>query len=168
MKSRWFATGLIVVGLALLADTVGLVRVGWGTGLWGLLAVFGGYTLYAGFTKPSGRGVFWGTVFLAFGLYCVTTEAGLVVVPTHLQLPLILIVVGIALVLRFVRFPTLWAHLVAGALLLMLGGGIWLDEAGVVDTWQLRGIITMYWPVALILFGAAYLIPQKKAATHSE
>lgn len=162
MKTRWFAIGLILVGAALLADSIGLLHIGWAISIWTLLAIFGGYILWKGFTQPGGKGIVWGTVLLALGVSNVLKDGDLVCIPPHIQFPLLLMVVGLGLVLRFVRVPASWSGLVAGVILLLAGGAVWLDEIGMLDSWQLRGFVTMYWPVALVLFGAAFLIPSRK------
>lgn len=162
MKSKWFAIGLILVGMVLLIDNLGILRVGWGVGLWMLLAILGGYLLVGGLTRPNGRGIFWGMLLLALAVYHVLSGLDLVCIPPYQQFPLVLLVIGAALILRFVRLPGSWAGLVSGVLLVLFGGGILLDEVGLLETWQVRTFVSTYWPVALMLFGAAFLIPQRR------
>ncbi len=159
----FFGLLLILVGAVMLLDRTGVISLGWHSVFWGLVTLLGAYKLYAGFADPAREGIFWGTLFFFVGAYNFLNDLDLLEFSSSLLLPLFLIVMGVGFLLKFFRHLHDW-HLIVPALFFVgLGAAMVLSELGTVGRWEVLGAIKAYWPVALILFGAALLLNRKTA-----
>lgn len=159
----FFGVLLILVGAVMLLDRTGIISMGWHSVFWGLVTLLGAYKVSAGFTGPARGGIFWGTVFFCVGAYNFLNDLDLLEISSSLLLPLFLIVMGVGFLLMFFRHVHDW-HLIVPALFFAgLGTAMVLSELGTVGRWEVLGAIKAYWPVALILFGAALLLNRNTA-----
>ena len=158
MRFPWLGVGLILIGLGLFLDRTGILHFGWMTGIWLLLAVFGGFTLVRGLRCGGRGGIFWGLLLLAFAGYRGLSEAGVLWLPFDVQAPLLLTIIGTGFLLIFVRHIREWAYLVPALFFLATGAAVGMAEVGVLEKWQVREAIGLYWPLAMILFGSAVLL----------
>jgi hypothetical protein len=153
-----FAVLLILIGALMLLDRSHVVEFGWTMVLWTLLAVLGGYKLVSGFRPSGGGSIFWGTVFLAVGCYGVLGELELFALPGGTLFPSLLIVMGIGALLMVLRRPREWHVAVLALLLLLCGAAMLLAEGGYLTRPMVLDLLKQWWPVALIVFGAALLL----------
>ena len=159
MKSRpvWFGIILIVVGLAMLFDHLHILAMSWRVLFWACIAVASGVALVRNIRAKDGA-IFWWTILLFFGVY--KTLRALEVVSFHesMGLPLLLLVAGAALVAMVIAQPARWHMLVPALVCLGLGTAMLLAELDVIAPADVRLAVRNYWPVALVLFGAALLL----------
>ncbi len=174
MKLPWFGIALIVVGGVLFLDRSGFLSFGWGGIFWIFLALFGAWKLITSFPSReaggaggSRGGVFWGTMFLLFGLTNLLEHLDVVDLSSYLFVPLLLGMAGLAFLMLFVSWPREWHVLVPAVVCIGLGAITTAAELGTFDRWELREVVGTYWPVALILFGAALLLNRNSAGSRS-
>jgi LiaI-LiaF-like transmembrane region/LiaF transmembrane domain len=163
MKNKFplFGTLLIVLGATLLLHKTGIVDFSWGLAFWSLVTVAGAFKLYRGFADPRAGGQFWGTVFFLLGLTIVMTDLSVIDLPGFLKFPLLVSLIGVAFLAKFAAMPREWHLLIPGILLTGLGSALVLSELDYLPSWEFVSTLAMYWPVALVLFGAALLLNPK-------
>jgi hypothetical protein len=159
----WFGAGLILIGLALLLERFGVVHVGWGLGLGAVLALFGGFTVVRAFRAGRKQGIYWGAILLGVAGSSVLSDLGILTLEPNIQFPLLVMLLGIGFLLTYVRFPREWIYLIPTGFLIIVGAAIWMSESGWLETWKVRAAISMYWPIALMLLGAAIIMHRKTA-----
>ncbi len=160
-RRSFLGVGLILAGLLLLLGQLHYLTVGWATVLWGALAVLGLYRIILGFTL-AGKGMWFGSMLLGIGGYNVLLAMRVAFIPSYLMLPAIIILAGAGILLGYIAAPRRW-HLLVPALLLMgLGTVMAMAEEGYFSRWDVIDTIQMWWPAALILFGAALLLDKDR------
>jgi LiaI-LiaF-like transmembrane region/LiaF transmembrane domain len=157
----WMGSALIVIGAAMLLNRLGLLDVEWPVVFWTLVSLFGAYKLAAHIKTRRKGGVFWGTFLLLFGAVKALDYAGTIFVYQFYTIPLIFTLVGISLFAAFLVSPGDWQILVPAVLLLGIGVCMTLADFGYMSRWEVNYAVHHYWPVILILFGAALLLRRK-------
>lgn len=153
-----FPVLLILVGALLLLDRLDILAFGWWSLLWGVIAMVGAYKVAAGLRSPGRGGIVWGTIWFFVGLYFVLDEANLIRLPGGAEFPLLLVVVGCGFLLSFLRQWREWHLAVPAVAFLGIGGVMLLAEFGYLGRWMVLDAIRQWWPLALVLFGAALLM----------
>ena len=118
LKYHWFGALLIVAGLTLLLDRLGVFTLGWHGVFWALVMVVGAFKIVRGFSvKPSGGGArFWGTELFLVGLYFLLNQTDLLDFPHFLLPSFICLAVGIGLILVFAGNHRDWHVLIPAAI----------------------------------------------------
>jgi hypothetical protein len=160
MKQRlpWFGFALIAVGAVMLLHRFQVITIGWAEGLWIVLTGVGAVNMVRGFMHHRRGSIFWGWMLAAVAGYLALEKLDVVYLEGYLQMPALLIAVGVGLLLVFARHTAEWAYGLAGAVLGVLGVAIYGAESGWIDNSAVREAISQYWPVGLILLGAAILL----------
>ena len=159
MKSHpvGFGIVLIVVGLAMLLDHLDILAMSWWLIFWASVAVGSAVVLVRNSRHKQG-GVFWLTVLFFFALYKTLRLLGALEFHESMGLPLLMVIAGIGLVAVVVTHPVRWHLLVPAVILIGVGGAMVLAEMDVFTALDVRTAVNNYWPVAVILFGAAMLL----------
>ena len=159
MKSRSVGFGivLIVIGLAMLLDHVHIVSMSWWLIFWASVAAGSAVVLVRNSQQKQG-GVFWLTVLFFLALYKTLQLLGALEFHESMGLPLLLVITGIGLVVVVVTHPVRWHLLVPAVVLIGVGCAMVLAELDLVSAWEVRSVVNTYWPVGVILFGAAMLL----------
>jgi hypothetical protein len=153
-----FAVLLILLGSLMLLDRAGVVTFGWILIFWLILTVLGGFKIGRGFNSGSSGEVFWGAVFFLVGLYNVCADLGILYLPGGFLLPGFLIVMGMGFLLGVIAQPHEWHLLVPALFFLFVGGVMALAEMNLQRPWEILDGIRQWWPLGLVLFGAALLL----------
>jgi hypothetical protein len=163
MKFRfsWFGVALILIGAALLLHRLGVVSLGWHVVAWGVVTLIGVVKLFNGFSLKQRGSAFWGTAFFLIGLYNVVAELGVFEFQEYLVAPALVLTLGTAFLAVFLVMPRDWHNLVPSLFFLGLGTLMVLAEMGFLFRWQVEDLVGTYWPVGLILFGAALLLSRR-------
>ena len=162
-KFPWFGIVLILVGVMMLMSRLHVVPVGWHEVFWGLVAAFGAYKIWTGFTWRNKGAIFWGTLFFLFGVYRVLYRLDIYELPVDFGFPAFVTMVGIGFFMMFISAPREWHLLVPALFFLVLGVGMGMSELGYMYRWEFLRAIKTYWPLALILFGASLLLSRRSA-----
>jgi hypothetical protein len=159
VKSRpvWFGIVLIVVGLAMLLDHLHILSMSWWLIFWASLTVLSA-TLVVRNSRHKEGGTFWLTILFFFGLYKTLRNLGALEIDASLGLPLLLIFAGIGVAVVVLTYPSRWHLVIPAVALTATGVAMMLSELNVISTWDVRTAISNYWPVAVVLFGAAMLL----------
>jgi hypothetical protein len=163
VKSRpvGFGIALVVVGLAMLLDHMHVLAMSWWLIFWASVTAGSAVVLVRNSQNKRG-GVFWLTVLFFFALYKTLRLLGALDFHESMVFPLLLIIAGVGLVVVVVTHPVRWHLLVPAVLLIGAGGAMVLAEFDVLSASEVRTAIRNYWPVAVILFGAAMLLNSGK------
>lgn len=152
---------LIVLGALLLLHQLHYVGISKLAIFWGVLVALGLYKVVAGFTR-NGQGAWFGTMLVGVGGYYLLDEYSIFYLPSYLHLPAFVVLIGAGIFMSFLASPRRWHLLVPSLLLIGLGTVMILSEQGYFDRWEVIDAIRMWWPVALILFGAALLLNRNR------
>lgn len=163
LRFPWFGVGLIAVGAAMLLHRLGVVTFGWHSAFWGVVALFGAYSLITSFTTGRSGAAFWGTVMFVAGAYWILEEMNLLYVSSYLLFPWTVVLVGAGFLMMFAVKPRNWHVLVPSVCFLGAGALMILSEMGYFDRWDVLDAFRMYWPIALILFGITLLLNRKSS-----
>jgi hypothetical protein len=164
-KVSWLGAGLVVLGLAMLVDRLNLVRFGWETALWLLLAVYGAVKAVDAFGKKKAGRVFWGALFFLFGSYSLLRDLGVVELHSSWMLPHVILIVGLSFLMMYASSPREWHLLVPTLAFLGLGVVMILTDYGYLYRYEVVDALRVYWPVGLIMFGLALVV--RRIVPHS-
>ncbi len=159
----WAGITLIAIGAAMLLNRLDILQLEWPVVLWSLVSLFGAYKLATNIRTKRKGGVFWGTFLLLFGAVKALDYTGAIFLYQFYTIPLIFTLVGISLFAAFLVSPGDWQILVPAVLLLGIGVCMILADFGYLSRWEVNYAVHHYWPVILILFGAALLLRHKSA-----
>jgi hypothetical protein len=158
VRRFWFPALLILIGAVMLLERFHVLWIGWPAILWTLVTVGGGVKLYNGLVLKSRGGVFWGLFWFVLGGACLLRSCGIVWLDPGIVVSGLFLVFGAGLFLVFLVAPRSWHVLVPAACFLLVGGAILSTELGYWETWEVAPVVSRWWPVGLVLFGAALLI----------
>lgn len=157
----WLGSALIIVGALLLLDNIAVVGVSWWLLFWGGLAAASG-VVFVRKIRAKQDGSFWWVLLFCFSLYKFLDAAGWIDVPAWYGFPLVLFALAAAFGLQVVARPGDWHMLVPAIVCAAVGIVILLSETGALAQTEARALLASYWPVALLLFGAALLINSRR------
>jgi hypothetical protein len=153
-----FPVLLILVGAALLLDRAHVLSFGWWSIFWAVVTVLGAHKMYLAFRSPAERGMVWGTMLFFVGLYNVLEDFNVLLLPGGTLFPAFLVVVGLGFFLALLRQPREWHLAVPALAFLGIGTVMVLAEIDYLGRWAVLDMIRQWWPIALVLFGAALLL----------
>ncbi len=156
-----FGIILVLLGLVILLDKMGVWYLNWKKIISVLLVVSGAYLGYSGFGLNSNSKVFWGSILFFFGIYLFVDSFGFLNPEIHFFWPVVLITTGLAFLMSFVNRPNDFALLLPAIAFVGLGVLFLLTNLGVIYSFELWESIEKFWPVLLIIFGL-YLILKKR------
>ena len=160
-KFPWFGAILILVGVTMLLSRLHVVPLGWREVFWGLVAAFGAYKIWTGFTWGHKGAIFWGTLLFLFGAYRILYHLEIYELPMDLGFPAFVTMIGIGFFMIFVSAPREWHLLIPALFFLVIGVGMGMSELGYMYRWEFLRAIKTYWPLVLILFGASLLLNRR-------
>ncbi len=152
---------LVLIGLVILLDKLGVMYLSWKKILSVLLVVAGAYLGYSGFGLNSNKKVFWGSILFFFGIYLFIDSFGFLNPEVHFFWPVVLITTGLAFFMSFVNRPNDFALLLPAIALVGIGVLFLLTNLGVIYSFEVWESVEKFWPVLLIIFGL-YLILKKR------
>jgi len=158
----WFGVFLIVVGAGLLLDRLQIVTFGWQRIFWSVCAVCGFGMVIMGFVREYRGHVFWGTILFLYGVFFTLRYFNTFEYHIHLFIPVSLVIIGLAFVMRVVYAPRDWSMLIPGTALVGLGTLLSLAEFGYIDRYDIWHNVRLYWPVLLVLLGLALFFKRKE------
>lgn len=159
----FFAILLILAGVVMLLDRFSFLYITWMGVIWILIALVGASKLWRAVGRPAGGGQFWGTVLFVGGSAMALYEFDILVIPPRLGLPFIILLLGIGTLVKFAFTPREWHLLVPALALLGVGGAMILTVYDYLPYQSLTCTLGTYWPVALVVFGAALLLNRGRA-----
>ena len=159
MKTRpvWLGIALIVVGAAMLLDHLHFFALSWWLVFWATVTVVSAVMLIRNARRREG-GIFWLTILFFFALYKTLRQMGALEIHEEWGFPLLLVIGGIGIGIVVAAHPQRWHLLVPALALIAAGGAMLLAEFNVLSVWEVRSAVSSYWPVAVLLFGAAMLL----------
>ncbi|HXX62874.1 MAG TPA: DUF5668 domain-containing protein [Bacteroidota bacterium] len=152
---------LIAVGLTMLLHRLNVVWIPWRTTIFFLVAAVGAVKLYNGIALKSKGKVFWGMIWFTVGLGLLLDTTYAINLTPGLAVSGLMIAVGLGFMLMFGVRRSQWFHIVPGLIFLAAGSLFLAGELGYLSSWDVAGFCETYWPVGLILFGAALLANYK-------
>ena len=156
-SSIWPGLILIIIGSILLLYKLDIFDFGWyqiyPVVMMGLGILF--FTSIAG--KNQKGAVFPGTILFLLGLFFFLRNYEIVPYDyvRHVG-PVVLIIVGLAFFAVFLTKPSDWGALIPSAVLVVIGSSLLLRKFHVIY-WNVWDVITMYWPILLIVIGAGII-----------
>ena len=156
-SSIWPGLILIIIGSILLLYKLDIFDFGWyqiyPVIMMGLGILF--FTSIAG--KNQKGAVFPGTILFLLGLFFFLRNYEIVPYDyvRHVG-PVVLIIVGLAFFAVFLTKPSDWGALIPSAVLVVIGSSLLLRKFHVIY-WNVWDVITMYWPIFLIVIGAGII-----------
>jgi hypothetical protein len=160
-QSRVFGILLIALGAMLLLDRLEVVSFGWGRIFWMFIGLWGALLAAQGFTlKRRGR-IFWGSLLFFLGIFFTLDAWDLIWLTDELGFGGVSLALGLAFVMVYVVEPRNFGVLVPAMLFVGFGVAMILVELNYLDWWEVRRVIRTYWPLVLILWGAAMLVKRR-------
>jgi len=156
-RFSWFGVALIIFGAVLLAKQFSILAIGFSEVFWGLVALLGFVGVVRGFSRNRRWKVFWASVWFLYGLFFFLRTIGLVDAVFNIFFPATFMIFGLAFLMAYLLDLRDWYLLVPALTLSFCGGAFILSEWGYFDSWEVWRFIRTYWPVLLILFGAAMM-----------
>lgn len=166
-RSSVFGIFLIVLGSVLLLDRLGVISFGWGRIFWLFLGIWGAVLALQGFTMKRRGRIFWGSLLFFLGILFSLDAWDLIWLTDELGVGGMSLALGLAFVMLYVFEPRNLGVLAPAVLFVGFGAAMILVEYGYLDWWEVRRTIRHYWPVVLILWGAAILLKRRPQASPS-
>ena len=155
---------LVVIGAALLLRQLRIVRVDAATFVFFGLIAYGGTMIVRSYVMNIRQSLFFGSLCFFSGVLLVLGKYDVVENSPFIYVPGFLIVFGLAFLMLFV-FNFSDYHLLVPALIFIgIGVAFMLTEVGYWYVSDVKDVIRMYWPVALILFGGLILLKRSSSA----
>ncbi|MHB1049887.1 MAG: LiaI-LiaF-like domain-containing protein [Bacteroidota bacterium] len=156
--------GIIVVtfGVVLLLRQIRLISVdGYSIVLFGLL-VYGGAMIIRSYTLNVRQSLYFGSLCFYSALVLLLGKYGVIEQTPFVYVPAFLIVFGLSFVMLYIFNMRDFHLLVPSAIFIGLGIAFMLTEVGYWYVGDVKEAISMYWPVALIVFGGLMLVRKKQ------
>lgn len=154
---------LVVVGVGLLLRKVHFLQIDGVTILLFGLVVYGSLTIVRSFATDIRQSLFFGSLCFYSGTLLLLGKYHFIENSPFLYVPGFLIVFGVAFLMLFV-FNMKDVHLLVPSLIFIgIGVAFMLTETGYWYVSDVKEAIRMYWPVALVLFGALLLVSKRGA-----
>lgn len=163
-KISWLGIVLILIGLAMLLDRFDVFNLNFSTIFWPLVSLIGLVLVGRGFAQDRRGRVFWGTVLFLYGVFFIIRSIDYFEVYGYTFFPASFLVFGLAFFMMYLSNLRDWPLLIPSMILLGIGSLVLMNEYGFLYPYEMFDILHMYWPVALILFGAALMLRKKYPA----
>ena len=160
-KFPWFGITIVAIGAALLVLNLRIVHVSWPTAIWAVIGAIGAVKLVRGITARRRREAFWGMVLFAAGVLVVMLREDVYDIGPGAVFAGLMMAVGAGFLVMYFLAPRGWRVLIPALIFLVFGGAIMAVELGFADRWQIGRMLETFWPVAIIAWGAALLVPGK-------
>lgn len=154
---------LVLIGVALLLKQMHILDINGKKLLWIALALYGGATVTRSFWYNVRHKIFWGSLCFFTGILFTMREYGLVYGSAPMFLPAVLVIFGFSFLVLFVFNVRDWHLLIPAILFVGLGAALMLTELKMLYAQQVWRVVRDYWPVALILMGAAMVLRKRSA-----
>ncbi len=152
---------LVIVGLVILLDKIGILSLGWEKVISIISVIYGAYLGYSGFGLDSNRKVFWGSILFFFGIYLFIDSFGFLNPDVHFFWPVVMIVIGLSFFMSFVNRPKDFALLLPAVVLVGIGVLFLLTNLGIIYSFELWENIEKFWPVLLIILGLYFILKRR-------
>lgn len=158
-KQQRLGLVLIILGGLLLLNQFQLVRLS-GKNIIALFSVLLGILMIKkAFSRPERKGLLGGSFFVIWGVLLAAFSYNAYPLGRTLFLGNLFLSLGLANLIYFIfSGVTKSIHLFTFALFTGLGGSMVAAFYGKLNVWKLEDILSTYWPVVLILFGAFILV----------
>jgi hypothetical protein len=154
---------LVLIGVALLLKQMHILDINSKKLLWIALALYGGATVTRSFWYNVRHKIFWGSLCFFTGILFTLREYGLVYGSAPMLLPATLVIFGFSFLVLFIFNVRDWHLLIPSLLFVGLGAALMLTELKMLYAEQVWHVVKNYWPVALILMGAAMVLRKRTA-----
>lgn len=169
LRMSWLGVALIVIGAILVLERMSVLHFSWREVFWGVLALASVIKIGQGFATSvatrgvQGRGrIFWWTILGSFACYKFFYHIGMFDPTDPILFACMLMAIGTGILIMFLSWPREWHVAIPAVIVLGLGITVYLSEMGYIYRWDVLHTVRTYWPVALILFGAALLMNRKR------
>lgn len=134
--------------------------------LFGLIA-YGGGVIIRSFTMNIRHSLFFASLCFYSGVLLLLGKYNLVESSPYIYVPGFLIVFGLAFVMLFIYNVRDFHLLVPAIIFIGLGVAFMMTEVGYWYVSDVKDVIRMYWPLALILFGGLMLLKRNSKSPSS-
>ena len=156
-NSGFAAWALIIIGVLLLLNQIGLFEPNRPNLIMLVSFFLGIMLLYKGINHPERHGILGGSFFILLSLTLFLMKKGVFAMDDTLGTGLLLIDLGLANLIFFLFRTDKLSNLTWGLIFLTTAAPFIIVYADWVPLWVLEDIIRTYWPVVLILFGLGLL-----------
>ena len=156
-----FGLFLVLFGGLLLLRKAGVIDLRTREFIWPLLTLFGLFFAGRGLTDGKRGRIVGGTVLFLYSIFFLVRSVGSYDLPFQMIIPSTFVIFGIVFVMLFVNRTSEWYFLVPGILLLLVGSSFLMTEYGFWYGWEVRDMLATWWPLALVLMGAAMLLRKR-------
>jgi hypothetical protein len=147
-----------MLGIGLLLRQLNIIRIDGKTFLLFGLIAYGGAVIIRSYTMNIRQSLFFASLCFYSGVLLLLGKYGLVENSPYIYVPGFLMVFGLAFVMLFI-FNIRDVHLLVPAIIFIgLGIAFMMTEIGYWYVSDVKDVIRMYWPLALILFGGLMLL----------
>ena len=156
--------GIIVVtfGVVLLLRQIHLTSIdGYSIVLFGVL-VYGGAMIIRSYALNVRQSLYFGSLCFYSALVLLMGKYGVIEQTPFVYVPAFLIVFGLSFVMLFIFNMRDFHLLVPSVIFIGLGVAFMMTEIGYWYVGDVKEAISMYWPVALIVFGGLMLVRKKQ------
>lgn len=159
-ESKISIAGILLIGLGamLLLDRLNVIFFGWDRIFWAFAGIAGAILAVDGFTHKRRGRIFWGTLLFFFSVTFSIYVWDLLWWPEYYWPGSFSLSLGLAFFALMVYEPRNIGLLIPGILFSGFGVVMLMVEFYYLDWWDVRRIISDYWPVAIIAWGIALLL----------
>lgn len=149
---------LVILGVGLLLRQLNILKIDGETFLIFGLVAYGGAMVIRSFTMDIRQSLFFGSLCFYAGVLLLMGKYDLVENSPFIYVPGFLIVFGLAFLMLFVFNFKDFHLLVPSFIFIGIGVAFMMTEIGYWYVSDVKDVIKMYWPAALILFGGLMLL----------
>lgn len=152
---------LILIGITLLLDRLNVFYFRWDRLFWLMTLFLGGFFAVDGFLRKRRGRVFWGSMLFFISVYYVLLQWRLIDRYDFYTLPVILIALGFSFVSLYLYEPREVALLIPAILFVGTGTAAILWWWEVLEWYEIRHAIRVYWPLLFVVWGIALIVKRK-------
>ncbi|HTP80915.1 MAG TPA: hypothetical protein VMM57_11010 [Bacteroidota bacterium] len=157
-----FGVFLILLGIALLLGRFQLLSLSWPRIIWIFLAAFGLAQASKGFARDRSGGVFTGSLLFFVSVVFLLKHFELLPYRYEELLPELSIAFGLAFFVVFLHDPRSFGLLIFAVTFCGLGALYYLWWWDIVDIYDVRRYLRIYWPGVIILLGLSLILKRRK------
>lgn len=161
----WFGILLVIVGLIMLLDHLGVFSINFSLVFWPLMMLLGVVITSKGFTSLNRGKIFWGSVLFLYSLFFLIRSIDYFYVHGQLIFPASFMIFGIAFLMMYLGNMKDWPLIIPAAILMGMGAVFFLTEYGYLYRREVWEAIADYWPVLLIIVGLIMILRCKNDKT---